>query len=317
MLCFTACDTVKEDPDVLLPETAINGKEIYLSGNSASIIDINWRVVTNLPVTLSVTQPTTKGKLTELGVGLLRYAPNDRNASTRDAFEFTVYSESHEILRKDTVVIIVEPDSTKLPCGLYPKDDYVSNYKGGSPLTIDVLANDNLCGVDSLDLLLNVYYQENTNSGPHHGTAAVVNNKILYTPGPSYTTGDTLIYRVQSRLSRTDVGFGYVYIGASTISPPCTFTLRADTIQINPDTLQADTVLLRVFNNDILCDSLFGYQLSIAKAPLYGQARLGWEGVTYTPDELPAGTSRTDSLRYQLCRDAVCRQAKVVVKLSR
>jgi len=316
-VCFTACDTLKEDPDVLVPDTELDNKDIYVSGNSSSLIDLSGRIRTNLPVTLSVTQSTTKGKLTTVGdLGLLRYSPDNRYASARDAFEFTIYSESHEILAKDTVVIIIEPDSTKLPCGLYPADDYVGNFKGDSVLTIDVLANDYLCGVDSADYLLNILY-EGTNVVPHHGTANIVNNRIVYTPGPSYTKGDTLIYKIQSRANRLNIAFAYVYITASTISPPCNFTLRADSFQINPDTLKADTVLLPVYDNDVLCDSLYGYKLSIAKAPLYGKARLGWDGVTYEPDALPAGTSRTDSLRYQLCRDAVCRQAKVIVKVSR
>lgn len=315
-LCFTACDTLKEDPDVLNPTTDLNGTEVYVSNNRASVIDLNEMIRTNLPVTLSVTQPTSKGKLSSLGLGLLRYAPDNRNASTRDTFEFTVYSESHEILAKDTVVIIVEPDSTKLPCGLYPADDYVYNFHGDHPLTIDVLANDKLCGIDTLDYQVSVFWQGN-NTGPRHGSADVVNNKIIYTAGASYTKGDSLLYKIQSR-DMKKLSFGYVYISAAPKIPACTFKLLGDTLQINPDTLKADTVLLRVFTNDNLCDTTsYGYTLSIAKAPLYGQARIGWDGVTYTPDNLPAGTSRTDSLRYQLCRDAVCRQAKVVIKVSR
>lgn len=316
-LCFTACDTLKEDPDVLVPDAGVNGNEVYVSGNRASVIDLNELIRTNLPVTLSVTQPTSKGKLSSLGLGLLRYAPDNRNTSTRDAFEFTVYSESHEILAKDTVVIVVEPDSTKLPCNLYPADDYVYNFHGDHPLTIDVLANDSFCGTDSLDYVVSVFWQGN-NTGPRHGDANVVNNKIVYTAGASYTKGDTLLYKIQSRTNLTKIAFGYVYLSTATITPPCTFTLRGDTLQVNPDTLKADTVLLRVFTNDNLCDTTsHGYTLSVAKAPLYGQARIGWDGVTYTPDNLPAGTSRTDSLRYQLCRDAVCRQAKVIVKVTR
>lgn len=315
-LCFAACDTLKEDPDVLIPDAELNGNEVYVSNNTASVIDLNERIRTNLPVTLTVTQSTSKGKLSSLGLGLLRYVPDNRNTRTRDAFEFTVYSESHEILAKDTLVIVIEPDSTKLPCGVYPADDYVYNFHGDHPLTIDVMANDNLCDLDSVDNLVSVFWQGN-NTGPRHGDASVVHNKIIYTAGASYTKGDTLLYKIQSR-DLKKIAFGYVYISASTITPPCTFALRGDTVQINPDTLKADTVLLPVFNNDNLCDTTsYGYTLSIAKAPLYGQARIGWDGVTYTPDNLPAGTSRTDSLRYQLCRDAVCRQAKVVVKVTR
>jgi hypothetical protein len=314
-LCFTACDTLKEDPDVFISDTGLKNNDVIVPGNRASVIDLNGRIRANRPVTLTVTQPTSKGKLSSLGLGLLRYVPNNRSSYTRDAFEFTVYSESNEILARDTVVIVVEPDSTKLPCGLFPADDYVYNFHGDQPLTIDVLANDNLCGVDTLDYTLSVFWQGN-NTGPRHGTADVVNNKIVYTAGASYTKVDTLLYKVQSR-DLTKIAFGYVYITSAKPTPTCTFTLVGDTIQFNPDTLKADTVLLPVLNNDTLCDSLYAYEISIAKPPLYGQARMGWEGVTYTPDNLPAGTSRTDSLRYQLCRDAVCRQAKVVVKISR
>jgi hypothetical protein len=315
-LCFTACDSLKEDPDVLTPDTALKGSEVYVSGNRASVIDLNELIRTNLPVTLTVTQPTSKGKLSSLGLGLLRYAPDNRNTNTRDAFEFTVYSESHEILARDTVVIVVEPDSTKLPCNLYPTDDYVYNFHGDHPVTIDVLANDNFCGTDSLDYQVSVFWQ-GTNTGPRHGDANVVNNKIVYTAGASYTKGDTLLYKIQSRANLTRIAFGYVYISASTITVPCTFTLLDDTIAFNPDTLKTDTVWLRVFDNDNLCDSAsHAYTMKIGKGPLYGQAHIGWDGITYAPDNPPSGAAYIDSLRYQLCLEGVCRQASVVVKIT-
>ncbi|MBL0745901.1 Ig-like domain-containing protein [Chryseolinea lacunae] len=314
-ILFAACDTLKQDPDVIDPVTEVKGTEIVVNGNTASIIDLNSKVQSNVPVTLTVTAQPTKGKLSSLGKGLLQYTPGNRKVKSRDAFEFTVFSSNNQILQRDTVIIIVEPDSTQLPCGIYAADDYVRGVEKGATVNINVLANDHICGFDTLDYEVSVY------SAPHRGTATVVNNRIRYTAGPTYTDSDTLIYKVQPRQSAGQVSYAYVYIKAS-FAPeepvPCQFTPFADTFNIKLDTLKGDTVLLRVFLNDQFCDSLRrAYTVHVTKAPAHGTTRILSSGIVYVPDQdLPVGSSRIDSLRYELCLVNTCRQAKVTVNVN-
>jgi hypothetical protein len=62
--------------------------------------------------------------LTDLGRGLLQDSPNA--GTSRDAFTFTVFDKNNEAIKQDSVVIIIENDSTNLPCGIYPGNDFVN-----------------------------------------------------------------------------------------------------------------------------------------------------------------------------------------------
>lgn len=314
-IVFAACDTLKQDPDVIDPVTEVNGTEIFVNNNAASIIDLNAKVQSNVPVTFTVTALPTKGELASLGKGLLQYTPGNPKVKSRDAFEFTVFSSNNQVLQRDTVIIIVEPDSTQLPCGIFAADDYVRGIVSDTTITINVLANDYICGFDSLDYEVSLY------AGPVYGSAAIVNNRIRYTSGPSYTKFDKLIYKIEPRQSTGQTGYAYVYITAdSTPEPPvpCEFTPFDDTFSIKVDTLRGGSALLDVFQNDQLCDSLLrSYAVRITKAPVHGTAQIGKDGLTFTPDQdLPVGSSRLDSVRYELCLNQRCRPAKVTVKVN-
>src|SRR5688572_3102558 len=140
-----SCDVLESDPDVLEPTTDINGKEIYVLANSPTIVDLNAKLQTNTPVRIALTSEVRHGKISDLGNGLLQYSPSIGNSRGRDGFEFTVYTLNKEVIKRDSVLIFIENDSTNLPCNIYPSPDYVYGVDH-NPVLIDVTGNDIICG---------------------------------------------------------------------------------------------------------------------------------------------------------------------------
>ena len=305
---LVSCDTL--EPDLQKPTAELTGKEVHGRAESSTIIDLNSKIQTNQKVTLSVTRQTTRGTLTNLGKGLLQYSPN--KGTRRDSFAFTLFGEKNEVLKEDSVVIILEPDSTNLPCGIYPADDYVllnnsDSVSLDSALWIDVLANDMICGYTRSELEVTIYQPESGFFPPFYGSASVINNAVVYTPNTSTFTGyDKIIYSIRVKNDTTVSAFSVVYIQALT---SCNFRLQDDNYTIAQDTTSLPA-LLSVFNNDALCDSSYRYDVVLSQG---GTSTIDYRGIYYTPDSLGVGEERWDTLKYVVCYGDECRRATVIV----
>jgi hypothetical protein len=283
----------------------ITGDEVYVLSNGTSFIDLQSKVQSNLEARLAVTSSPSHGTLTDLGKGIIQYAPKAGNTRVTDGFEVTVYSKSNEILKKDTVVIIVVNDSTKLPCSIYPVNDYV--YNVSSVVTIDVTANDIIC---SGNVSVAVYRPENS-FPPYYGTATVSGNKIVYTPGASFTGEDKLMYKLTAANDPKLSAYGMVYISGDS---SCGLVLHDDVFLY--DSLGAgSTIKLPVFLNDSICKALNLYQVNIQTNPLLGKASITSDGILYeVPNSI--GLIFYDHLTYEVCLDAICKTARVDLKQS-
>lgn len=309
---FFSCDVLEPDADVLEPKVNLKEDEIYVLSNGLAFIDLNTRVTTNTPVRLSVTSSTRHGELSDLGKGLFQYLPSVGNQKAYDSFEFTVFSETNEIIKKDTIIIIVENDSTHLPCGIFPINDYVYGVKQNTPVEVNVLANDNICGYDSSDLIVTVFQPDST-FYPKHGTAKVLSNRIIYTAGNSFEGHDRLIYRVTLPAPhQTDV-FGIVYF---TGEQTCHARAVNDTFIIDADSISGP-FYLPALANDSLCTALNNYQIHIAQAPQYGTASVAENGFNYVPHDSITADYFSDFFYYELCVDATCSTARVDIKAAR
>ena len=297
---LASCDVLESDPDVLEPAVEITGDEVYVLSNGTSFIDLQSRVQSNLEARLSVTSSPSHGTLTDLGKGMIQYAPRAGNKRVKDGFEVTVFSKNNEILKKDTVVIIVENDSTKLPCSIYPVNDYVYNVT--SAVTIDVTANDLIC---SGDVKVSVYRPENT-FPPYYGTATVSGDKIVYTPGASFSGEDKLMYKLTAANDPKLSAYGIVYI---TGGSSCGFKLRDD-VMIIAGLFEASTVNLPVLSNDSICEAISLMQVNIKTNPLFGKAFVSSGEIFYEVLD-SAGQTINDHFIYEVCLDAVCKTARV------
>ena len=304
---FASCDVLESDPDVLEPDVDLTGKEVFVLANSASFIDLNSRLQTNVPARVAVTSEPRHGKLTDLGKGILQYSPSVGNSRARDGFEFTVYTASNEIIKRDSVIIIIENDSTKLPCNIYPLPDYVYGVKT-APVLIEVMANDVICA-DSV--ILSVYKPVNS-FPPYYGTAAALDKVIKYTPGSQFEGVDKIMYKITAASDTSRIAYGIVYI---TGDSSCSFRLTNDLYVYNEDAVDS-LLTLPVFTNDSLCQSINEYQVNVKLQPVYGQVSAASNGFHY---KVPASVTFpfTDFFMYEVCIDATCKVARVDVMLKK
>ncbi len=309
-LFLASCDTFETDPDLQVPEVELKGGEVVVMTNGSTFIDLAAQVKSNVPVNFSITSPVQKGSLTDLGSGLLQYQPNTGLEVGRDSFVFSVFSENNQLITKDTIVIVIENDSTQLPCGVYTADDYVYGFSGDSSVTIDVLANDIICSIDSLDVRVSIH-RPDENFPPYFGTASVVDNKILYTVGASFQTADKLIYKIESVSDTSSVSYGLVYI---TSQVPCSPVANNDFFVIDSLATIADSVFIPAFDNDESCTPIDNRRISVSRQPNFGTATLVSGGFFYkVADTLQLNENFTDSFTYQLCNGGRCATGQVTL----
>lgn len=309
IIMIYGCDSLESDVAPKIPQVALDGTEIYIARNGTGIIDLNNMVKSSGAVRLDVTGKPVSGTLTKLSGAVLQYLPNANFTSGRDAFEFSIYSRENTLLGKDTVIIIVEPDSTQLPCGVYPQTDYVKGVS--SSHLIQVLQNDILCG-DSADFAVEVY-QPDTSYPPTFGTAIVQGQSLRYTPGPGFAGYDSIVYKVYDVRDTTRWGIGRVYMSPASA---CTFEVYNDSFVFRRDSIGADTTaFLDIYSNDQLCGKPAShYQFTLIDDGDIGSASFDNSGLRYRIPGAPQTFS--DSAVYKLCYGARCEIARVYIQVK-
>jgi hypothetical protein len=305
--CFFSCDVLEPDADVINPDVRIVEDRVFAYSDNATFIDLKSKIQTNQPVMFKVTVPTSSGALTDLGKGLLQYTPAKGNQSFTDAFEFTIFSERNQVIKKDTVFISVEKDSTDLPCGIFPVDDYVYVRKNVA-INIPVLFNDYLCSADSADVVVSLVSGDES-FPPYSGTAEVMGKVVVYTAGDQFEGHDKFIYKLHVEGQPENSFYGIVYLSGQT---DCDFfRVQDDTFIIDPDSITS-LLTLPVLDNDSLCLWRDRYTFQVAERPLFGQVTVLDHMLIYQLD--PAVTVKpgfNEYFRYRICVDSICRTARV------
>ncbi|MEI9920589.1 MAG: Ig-like domain-containing protein [Bacteroidota bacterium] len=293
------CDTMENDVDG--NALKVNNEPITMS-SKGGIIDLGARIVYPGKVKVEVTTTTQHGALTDLGKGLLQYMPF--KGSSKDSFGFRVFNSSNQILREDSIGIIIPGDSTSNPVDsvsaacrfVLAKNDSVINVTAA--ITIDVAANDSTCA-DSLTITIDL--------PPHFGTASVIGNKIHYVPAAGFAGVDYLLYKATPNNPNMVEGYAYVRIYGTNWN--CT-PQAVDDLFYKPlnDT---SAIWLDVLANDTLCDSI--PNVVLGNAPRYGYAWYDPTAKKIGYRNLPA-SNNTDSLLYNLCGGVACTHAWVIVK---
>ncbi len=308
IVLVAACDKLEVDPDVK-NQAELKGTTIFIQPNSSVIIDLAAKVNSTQSLTVAITSPASKGKLVNLGKGLMQYEvnPGQSTKDMRDAFAFTLYNEKNEPVKKDSI-IIVQKDSTSLPSGIYPTDDIVFGVKVGTPINIDVLKNDVLSTYTANDVNLAIYSPE-TNFPPYFGTASVTGSSILYTPGATFAGVDKLIYTVTLKANPSVQAFGYVLLIGEAV---CAFNLEND---VYVSSQEFTEVRVPILDNDQLCTAQTNFSVTVSKAPTNGTAFIENDLVVYRPSQL-AVNGFLDSLTYKVTIDGTSKNAKVYIKVN-
>lgn len=305
-ILFVACDSLEDDVSPEIPDVDIVNNEIRILPNGTAYIDLYAMVSAAGEVRLDINSQPAKGELSELGKGFLQYAPHANFKSGKDSFRFSIYSKQNTLLTTDSVTIVIS-DSTNLPCGYYPANDFVYDISG--PVVVNVTSNDFLCG-DSTLAKVSIYRPNNT-FPPYHGTATTQGNSISYTPGPGFDGVDQIIYKVYHMQDTSRYGYATVYFRKT---PACDFLPLNDSYTLDLDSIQSDTVHLNVFANDFLCSTPINqFTFSVLDGSHVGITIPG-PPIMYEVQTV-FNQSYSDSLTYQLCRNGDCKQAKVYINV--
>jgi hypothetical protein len=163
--------------------------------------------------TLSITSFTqgSKGTITQSGTSLI-YTPSAADTSGIDTFTYTV-SDGNGGTSTATVTVTLTA-VTPPPADLVAQPDNFDVQATGDGMTLDVLANDTIPAGKTVTVTVI--------GAPKHGTATVVNNKIVFIPTAGYTGADTLSYRITDAAgNQTDASINLT-INAQTTVDTCT-----------------------------------------------------------------------------------------------
>lgn len=330
-LWMVNCDTFDtETSDDGNTVTAIQ-REVVVTPKNAGIFDLRSMWATKADRRLVITSPPTLGTLISMGNDVLRYVPNQGVFRGTDKIKISIYSPSSVIEKVDSIVVIIEPDSTHVPCNLSVRtqDDYVS-FKGGQYLDVDVLENDTVCGVPRAQLVVtlpdNLILAGTPIPPSYYGTVEVLEDgRIRYTPGPNFTNADKFVYKVEKPIdvpSKGDyatVGYGFVYIAGGSASDSCKakLALHDDLFEFKLDSIDPlDSLYLPTAANDTICEyALNNFLFSFKEVP-QGKLFYGHNyGFTYLP---PPNITKgfTDTFTYGVCVDQVCKEATVQLKFK-
>jgi len=283
LVLAAGCDTIEQDIDG--KTLSINNDPAYFLPGSGGYIDLGARIVSPGKVRVEITGPTRNGQLKDLGKGLLQYLPL-KGSKANDSFRFKVFSDDNRVLGEDSIGIIVPSDTTHLPCGVYAKNDSVRNVTG--TVTVDVAANDYSCSVP-LSISINV--------APVYGTASVVANKIVYTPGSLFKGHDNILYKATASDPSMLPGYALLSItglDSVLVDPICVTRPKNDLFYkaFNDSSL----MYLNVLANDSICgDST----ITITRAPRFGTAQV-YNSIRKITYRNPITMNNDDTLVYRV-----------------
>jgi hypothetical protein len=329
---LNSCDTLESDK-APVENITLNDDAIYVTPASSGIINLRSLVNSNSNVRLQVSSQPRHGSLTSLGNDLLLYTKDALVTSAHDGFLLSIFSADNTFLKSDSVIIIVSPDSTDVPCnGLVAMTDYAyysdsTNNEGY--IDIAVLANDMFCGIDSSQVQVSIPQLENVNV-PYYGSLQIIaDGRIRYTPNNEFAGEDKFIYQITKPANVPNQGdpeviaHGMVYIsGAKSCKDQLElfndqFLVTLDSI--SSDTTASDTTAfgkIYYFNvtaNDNFCtQAINNFSFSIVNLP-QGEWDYALDyGFKYIAPSY-ATPGFVDTFSYQVCVDDVCKEATVTI----
>lgn len=215
LLFLVACDTFREDVIEQENQVTFGQTSFFVIPGSSIVIDLKSVIKSSFTtVSLDITNPPRNGALTQLDPFLLKYTPNGDFSDGTDQFIFSAVLDNGTTLKTQSMNIFMKDKINEFPCGVYAIEDQVRTKSHGA-FTVDPVKNDQLCGVKGL---INV----SIHLKPKFGDAEVVDDSIIYRPGPAFTGSDELVYRLLT------VGNEHAAFGIVTLNEYRTETLKID-----------------------------------------------------------------------------------------
>jgi hypothetical protein len=313
VMLVNGCDTLENDVTPNGASTVVSDKEFHVISNGRGYIDLYSIIKTHGEVRMNISSQPSNGDLKEVAAGLLRYSPHKAFEKGRDAFALSFFDKNDKLLLTDSIVIIVD-DSTNVPCGVYPKDDWV--YSGGPIVDVEVLSNDFICG-DSSEYIVEVYKPGN-HFPPYLGTASVVNNQIRYiASNQNITTIDTVVYKVTKVGNNDIVGFATLHINAQPQDNTCHPIKNYLWSTIRPDPI-IDTLVFVVLDDKNLNFCGVPYDnVSVVSQPKHGTASPFMNYyIKYAYELTMSNQVLQDTLQYRVCDGSNCLVGDIYVRIN-
>lgn len=293
-----SCDQFEDDVVPDETKTSVDDTNFFTAENSSAVIDLKTLVKSYNNMTLTITGQPENGRLSKLQDAVFSYKPK-KDFNGTDMFIFRVNSNNQTVLT-DSVIIHVGDEPLEVPCGLHAQfDSTIIASTGPREITIDVLANDIMCGVAAENLTIDIF------SAPTWGTATVNSslNKIDYQPADGHVGGDWFLYRIMDKTDTAKNSLAMVSVwtlGDQTCQP----ALQPDFIHLLEKVSNVYTI--HVFENDQICDAKpENSGFTIIRNGDHGSATVesfGWIRYEATEGAIEHG----DSLIYRFCYNDVC-----------
>lgn len=199
-LVVAACDTFSGNDLESKTEPVNQIIDHYMLANSATLIDLSvYGEQFSSGAELKVTSPPSHGRLYSIGDGIVKYQPA---VDLEEDTDFFVVTARHgtDFLGTLSINLRIERSTSTFPCEFIPLPDRAT-IEGAGSVSISVLDNDYLCGVDEGDLSVSIRSQ------PARGSATVEGQSIRYTVDQRIMAGDSLIYEVKTPDGRSRLGW--------------------------------------------------------------------------------------------------------------
>ena len=290
-LIIWACDEIKTVPTPIVstPEAPlISAKIIYTQSNNFVAFDSKNLLSKTLGFTsLKVESIPKFGKLAFNKNGLLVYQADSTKAEGEELLIYKALNTDSQKDKRDTLKILIISDATKIPCNAGVIPDFFS-VKINTPTILNVLKNDRFCNaiLDSTTLQI----IEN----PQFGTAIIERNRVKFVPKTGTDNDDYFLYRVCTGGASPMCMIAGVRVDIQGIN--CHSTLLPDLLTINKT--DNNVQIIKVLDNDKLCDNYEKKSLKITVQPRLGKAVLNKnQEIEYTQNANKVGV---DGLEYAI-----------------
>ncbi len=264
MLSSWSCDEIKEvpEPKIIAPEIPLNSTTtLYTQSNNFVAFDTKYLLNKTLGFTSLKVETTPQfGKISFNKNGLLIYKADSTRAEGTEFLIYKALNSDSKKDKRDTLKIIITSDFSKTPCNAGAMPD-VFPVKINTTTTLNVLRNDRFCSsiVDSTTL--------EVIEKPLLGTAVVENNRIKYTPKTGLEADDFFLYKICTGGTTPVCMIAGVRIDVQ--GNGCKTFLLPDFLIVNKN--NANTQIIKVLDNDKICDNYDKRSLKITIQPRFGK----------------------------------------------
>lgn len=302
----SACDSLDEDtaPASPLLEFDSSGPVVYNTTQGPTVINLlDYTPASTTPYSIQLTTDPAQGKVKLDPQGLLIYEKYKSFTSGTDHIGYTISQNGSAVL-SNYVTIRVSADSASVPCSAGAQSDSLTFLVNSQNNLIPVVQNDRVCNKANISVSL---------FKAPSGQIRLDGTSFLYAPKAGFTGEDSFIYQLcETQNTEAKPICSYAYVSLY-IRKELSCSLQANNDGYTLKFLGQDTTYqLNVLANDSWCRAA-NLQPQLLEQKTNTQVSNEFIYYFLTEDTFVT----TDSLRYSLCQDGICKQANVLLSFEK